>query len=145
MRWLSGRWRVADLTLLNLTFARISQDVERISGTHDAGAGKRQGYARRINRDPSSPPLFGNSGGRARTTGWIEDEVTGIRCHQQASFDNALVRLNDIDLVWCPTKAIPPVGDALERKIVQVPFEIEGCPRANHPFRSEKSLHPAKS
>ena len=56
----------------------VGQQVVGITGAHDAGAGKRQRNARRVDRDPAAAPLLGDIGGRAGPAGRIEHEVAGV-------------------------------------------------------------------
>ena len=84
---LGTRRGAGDFRFLQLTFAGIGQQVERITCAHDAGTGQRQRDARGVDGDPATAPLFGDGGGGAGTTGRVEDEVAGVGSHQDAAFN----------------------------------------------------------
>ena len=76
-----------DFGLLQLTFARIGEQVDGIARAHDASAGERQSHARGVDGDPAAAPLLGDVGGGARAAGRIEHEVAGIGGHQDAALE----------------------------------------------------------
>ena len=57
---LRARRGAGDFGFLDLAFAGVGQQVERIACAHDAGAGQRQRHARGVNRDPAAAPLLGD-------------------------------------------------------------------------------------
>jgi len=67
--------------------------------------------------------LLGDVGGRARAARRVEDEVTRVGGHQEATFDRPCCRLDDIDL-WIPEAAlasvIPDVVPRFEREVVEI-------------------------
>ena len=68
-----------DLGFLELTIARVREQVVGIARAHDTGAGQRERDARGVDGDPAATPLLGDGGGGAGAAGRIEDEVAGIR------------------------------------------------------------------
>ena len=57
--------------LLLPSLGRIRQQVVRIAGAHDAGAGQGEGDAGGVDGDPTPPPLLGDVGGGAGTAGGV--------------------------------------------------------------------------
>src|SRR6185437_9845451 len=49
---LSARRAAGDLAFFGLTIARVGEEIERVASAHDAGARKRKGDARGVDRDP---------------------------------------------------------------------------------------------
>ncbi|MBS1225690.1 MAG: hypothetical protein H6R24_2368 [Proteobacteria bacterium] len=74
-----------DFGFLELAFAGVGQQVERIARAHDAGAGQRQRDARGVDGDPAPAPLFGDVGGGTGTAGGIEDQIAGVGGHEEAT------------------------------------------------------------
>ena len=87
---LGARHGASDLGFLELAFARVGEQVERIARAHDASTGERQGDARGVDSDPAAAPLFSDGGGGAGTAGRVEHEVAGICGHQDAALDDIL-------------------------------------------------------
>ena len=73
---------------LDLADAAVGEQVVRVTGAHDAGAGQSEGHAGSVDGDPAAAPLLGNVGGGSRAAGGVEDEVAGISGHENASLDN---------------------------------------------------------
>ncbi|EDM72170.1 putative DNA helicase [Roseobacter sp. AzwK-3b] len=65
----------------------ILEDIPGVFRAHDPGAGKGEGHAGGVNRDPAAAPLFGDISGRAGTAGGIKHEVSGVSRYQQAPCD----------------------------------------------------------
>jgi hypothetical protein len=82
---LRARRAAGDFGFLELAFAGIGEQVERIAGAHDAGAGQRECNARGVDRDPAAAPLLGDGGGGAGTAGRVEYEVAGVGGHEEAA------------------------------------------------------------
>ena len=76
----------------------IGKEVKRVASTHDAGSGQGQSDAGGVNGNPTAAPFFTHRRTCARSTGRVEDKVTGIGRHQQTSFVNFYARLDDINL-----------------------------------------------
>ena len=103
---LRTRRGAGDLGFLELAFAGIGQQVERIARAHDAGAGQRQRHARGVDRDPAAAPLLGDVavvpepqvGSSTRSPG-------SVAIRRQRSND-LRAGLNDIDFV---DRRNPPV------------------------------------
>jgi len=96
---LATRSGAGDFGFLLLTFARIGKQVKRIPRSHDAGTGQRQRHAGGVDRDPATAPLLGDGGGGAGTAGRVENEVSGVCCHENAALDDLLTRLDNINFV----------------------------------------------
>src|SRR5712664_568869 len=77
--------------------------VVKISSSQQSLSRERQRNAARIDRNPSSSPLFCDISRSSRSTRWIEDHVSGIRCQQKTSFGNFHIRLNCVDLLLSET------------------------------------------
>ena len=95
---LRTRRGVCDLSFLELAFAGIGQQVERVTRSHNAGTGQYQRHTRGINSNPATTPLLGDVCGGARATGRIEDEVARVGGHEDAALDNVRASLNYVDL-----------------------------------------------
>ena len=77
-----------DLGLLLLSVLAVGEQVIRIAGAHDAGAGQRERDAGSVDGDPAAAPLFGNVGRGAGTAGRIEDKIARIGSHENAAFND---------------------------------------------------------
>ncbi|CFP57404.1 Uncharacterised protein [Bordetella pertussis] len=121
---LAGRRTAGDFGFLQLTFARIGEQVERIACAHDAGAGQRQRDAAGVDGDPAATPLFGDVSGSARAAGGVENQVTGVGGHQEAALNNRNAGLDDINLLATKlilTKRVSPnIRQFVCRVIIQV-------------------------
>ena len=71
---------------LMLAVAAVGQQVVGITCAHDAGAGQCEGDARSVDGDPAAAPLLGDVRGGTRAAGGVEDEIAGVRGHQDAAF-----------------------------------------------------------
>ena len=118
---LRTRRGAGDFGFLELAFAGIGQQVERIARAHDAGAGQRQRHARGVDRDPAAAPLLGDVavvpepqvGSSTRSPGSVairmQRSTTSVDC------------LNDVDFSVAETavtRVVPDVVDRIARKVV---------------------------
>ena len=85
--WGFGKGFAGEFGFLVLPFGAVRQEVEGVTDTHDAGSSESEGDSRSVDRDPATAPLLGNVGCCARAAGWIEDEIAGIGCHENATFE----------------------------------------------------------
>ncbi len=67
---------------------RIFQVVIIIAGGHQPLLGQSCGHPGCVAGDPAPSPFFGDIGGGAGPAGGIEDQVTGIGGHEDATFNN---------------------------------------------------------
>lgn len=84
------------LGLGNGALRGIRQQVVVVTCTDDAGAGDRQSNARRVDRDPATPPLLGDVCRSATAAGWVEDQVARVGRHEDAALDRPNVSLDHI-------------------------------------------------
>ena len=93
------RWHPAgNLRFLDLSGAAVGEQIVRITGAHDAGAGQREGHARSVDADPATAPLLGDIGGGAGAAGWIKYEVARIAGHKNATGYNCSICFNYVNL-----------------------------------------------
>ena len=79
-----GRRQVAcaDSSLsLATTLDGVREQVVREAGTHQPLSRKRERDSRGVDRDPPPSPLLGHVSRRARSTRWVENEVTRVGRH----------------------------------------------------------------
>ena len=94
---------------------RVGQEVIRILRGHQSSAGQREGHAAGVDRDPAPAPLLGDVGGRARSTGRVEDEVTRVSGHQKAPFGSTCGSLYDVDLRVRPALYSADIGPSVRK------------------------------
>ena len=119
-----GVWRSrpGNLGFLPLSFGTVGEQVIGVPRTHHASTGESKCDPRGIDGDPPPTPLFGDVGGCTGTAGRIKHEITGVGGHEDATLNDGLRRLYDIDLVsheTC-TDVIPSICDLNSREVVQV-------------------------
>ncbi|KFB73207.1 MAG: hypothetical protein AW09_001544 [Candidatus Accumulibacter phosphatis] len=125
MHRLRARRTAGDFGFLELAFAGIGQQVERIAGAHDAGARQRECNARGVDGDPAAAPLLSDGRGGARAAGGVEDEVAGVGGHQHAAFDEFGSSLNDVNLVGRRRCVTPRVLELDELRVACEPAEVK--------------------
>src|SRR5690554_6204741 len=86
-----------DLSLFKLPVTAVSKKIIRITCTHKPGTSQSKGDTRSVDCDPPAAPLLGNVSSCSGTTGWIEDEISGICSHEYATFDYLTQCLNHKD------------------------------------------------
>ena len=91
-----------------LDIGGIFQTIVRIDSGHEPRARQGEGNAGGINCYPPSAPLFCDVGGGAAAARRIEDKITRVACHQNASLDDFRLRLNDIGFPRASSRGIRP-------------------------------------
>ena len=94
--WRLRRGPALHLRLLRLPLAAVGEEIVRVAGAHDPGAGQRQGHAGGVDGNPAAAPLLGDVGGGAGAAGGVEDEVAWVGCHENTTLDNLGCRLNNV-------------------------------------------------
>ena len=112
-----------EFCLLDLSLRAVGKQIIGITGTHDTSASQRQRHSGRIYGDPATPPLLGDKGSRSGAASWIEDEVAGVGCHEDAALSNSRIGLNNIDDILSPHDVRPQIGELGYWMIVQKPDE----------------------
>lgn len=106
MHRLRTRRTAGDFGFLDLTLARIGQQVKRITRAHDAGTGQRECHTRGVKRDPAAAPLLGDGGGGAGTAGRVQNEVAGVGRHKHAALNDFGGSLNNINFLFAGKSSI---------------------------------------
>ena len=96
---------------LVLAVAAVGQQVVGITCAHDAGAGQCEGDARSVDGDPAAAPLLGDVRGGTRAAGGVEDEIAGVRGHQDAALDDCCICLNNVGLILGSNYILPEMID----------------------------------
>src|SRR5260370_30029025 len=78
-------------------FVGVGEFVVVEGGAHEAVFGEGGGDAGGVAGDPAAAPLLGDECGGARATGGIEDEVTGIGGHENATLKHRRQSLDYVD------------------------------------------------
>ena len=87
--------RAGKVGLLLAALGRVGEQVVGEAGGHEAGAGQGQGDAGRVDGDPPPAPLLRDVGRRAAAARRVENEVAGVRRHQEAALDRLGGSLDD--------------------------------------------------
>ena len=92
-----GGAAIIQLRFLGLPFRAVGHEIIGVTRAHDARTRQSQGHARGIDGDPAAAPLLGHIGRGAGTAGGVQHQITGIGGHEDATFDDFRVCLNDIN------------------------------------------------
>src|SRR5579862_344864 len=97
--------------------------IVRIGGCEQPLARQRERHATGVDRDPSSAPLLGDIGRCAAAACWVDHEIPGIGCHEDAALNDSRSRLHNVEFVVAEaacTYSDPVVIDRAEGKFITV-------------------------
>ena len=91
--------RARDLAFFALAVNTVGEEIVRVACAHEARAGEGKRDPRCVDSDPASTPLLGDIGGCAGAAGRIQNEIAGVGGHEDATFDQPFVCLNNVYLI----------------------------------------------
>jgi len=89
------------LGLLLAAFIGIREQEVRKSCSHQPCAGQGESHAGGVDRDPPSAPLFRNVCRGSAATSWVENEIAWISGHEDTTFDDFYVGLDNVNFGIC--------------------------------------------